>query len=363
MAEGGRDEPKAVRPLPAWVPAGWYPDPLSQGSARYWDGKGWTLEYRDSPPPEPVPTSPSEVPASPAPPKGAPSGTSFGAQPGLRERWREASRGVQIIIVGVGLFALIAIISAVAGGGKKDDTTASSEPVAATAPAPEQKATAPPVALKLATGDFSMTGSHTTLHGTVTAGAAVTVDEEPAHVHGTHWSKTVALQIGGNEEAVEATLVGHEPSSQAITVTRHHTQAELEAKAQARREREQKEREEKAAEERKEHEEKEIEDASLSKQNALKEAESYLQGSSFSEAGLIDQLSSEAGSGFPHADAVWAVEHLHVDWNAQAVKEAESYLKGSSFSCQGLTDQLSSEAGSQFTLAQAEYAARQVGLC
>jgi hypothetical protein len=194
-------------------------------------------------------------------------------------------------------------------------------------------------------------------------GATVTVEGDPAHVHGTHWSQTVALEIGSNVVNVEATMAGRESSSRTITVTRHHTQAELEAKAQARREREEREKEANERREREEQQEHEIENASLSRQNALKEAESYLNTSSFSEAGLIEQLSSEAGSKFPHADAVWAVEHLHVDWNEQAVKEAESYLKTSSFSCQGLIEQLSSEAGSKFTQAQAEYGARQAGIC
>ena len=65
----------------------------------------------------------------------------------------------------------------------------------------------------------------------------------------------------------------------------------------------------------------------------------------------------------PHANAVFAVEHLHVNWNEQAVKAAEEYLKTSSFSCLGLTEQLSSEDGSKFTATQAEYAANKVGLC
>jgi len=95
----------------------------------------------------------------------------------------------------------------------------------------------------------------------------------------------------------------------------------------------------------------------------LRAAEQYLQTSAFSEAGLIEQLSSEAGSKFPHQDAVFAVEHLHVNWNEQAVKAAKQYLNTSSFSCQGLIEQLSSEAGSKFTVAQAEYAAKKVGLC
>jgi hypothetical protein len=52
-----------------------------------------------------------------------------------------------------------------------------------------------------------------------------------------------------------------------------------------------------------------------------------------------------------------------VNWNEQAVKEAKSYLSSSSFSCQGLIEQLSSEAGSKFTVAQAEYGAKQAGIC
>ena len=57
------------------------------------------------------------------------------------------------------------------------------------------------------------------------------------------------------------------------------------------------------------------------------------------------------------------MEHLEVNWNEQAVKSARQYLSTSSFSCQGLIEQLSSEAGSKFTVAQAEYAANKVGLC
>ncbi|HEX3511125.1 MAG TPA: Ltp family lipoprotein [Solirubrobacteraceae bacterium] len=225
--------------------------------------------------------------------------------------------------------------------------------------APEE----PPVALHLNTGDYSTTNQTAVVAGRVTRGAEVEVDGSPAHVRGSRWSRTVHLNIGGNSIEAKATLAGHRDAEETITITRHHTQPELEAIAQARREREARERAKKEREEQKEREEKEVENASVSQQNALKEAESYLNSSAFSEAGLIEQLSSEAGSKFPHADAVWAVEHLHVDWNEQAVKEARNYLSSSSFSCQGLIEQLSSEAGSKFTQAQAEYGAKQVGLC
>lgn len=357
---GGDEVPKAVRPLPTWVPEGWYPDPLGQGEARYWDGKRWTLDYRDSPPPDAVPASPSDVPASSPSSVGAGNAPPPAGPVGFRDRWRAIPKGGRIAIWVVGVIVLLSVIGALTGGGNKK--TASSEPATA-AQASEQKPATPPVAVKLDTGNYGVTSSHTTLHGRTTAGAQVTVEGDPAHVHGTHWSKTVALEIGSNVVNVEATMAGRESSTRTITVVRHHTQAELDAKAQARREREQREKEAQERTERKEREEKEIQDASLSQQNALHEAESYLESSSFSEAGLIEQLSSEAGSKYPVADAEWAVHHLHVDWNEQAAKEAKSYLESSSFSCEGLVQQLSSEAGSKFTQAQAEYGARQAGIC
>ncbi len=103
---------------------------------------------------------------------------------------------------------------------------------------------------------------------------------------------------------------------------------------------------------------------SLQEQNAIQAAQQYLSlGSGFSQAGLITQLSSSYGDGYPLAVATAAVDSLNVDWNAQAVLAAKAYLQTSSFSCSGLEQQLDSSYGSQFTAAQATYAAAQVGLC
>lgn len=103
----------------------------------------------------------------------------------------------------------------------------------------------------------------------------------------------------------------------------------------------------------------------MGQRNAVGAASDYLEFSAFSRAGLFDQLTSEYGSKFPEEDAEFAISYLEenglVDWNEQAVKAAESYLEFSSFSKEGLIDQLSSEYGSQFTREQAEYAAEQVG--
>jgi hypothetical protein len=102
----------------------------------------------------------------------------------------------------------------------------------------------------------------------------------------------------------------------------------------------------------------------MAQQQALTSAQGYLSdGQGFSKTGLIDQLSSSAGEGFSHSDAVWAVKHSGANWKEQAVISAKGYMSdGQGFSRQGLIDQLSSSAGEGFTLAQATYAADQVGL-
>jgi hypothetical protein len=97
---------------------------------------------------------------------------------------------------------------------------------------------------------------------------------------------------------------------------------------------------------------------------AVDSAKSYLSmGSGFSRAGLIKQLTSSYGEGFSRADAIFAVDHLNVNWNEQAVESAKSYLStGSGFSRAGLIQQLTSSYGEAFTYAQAVYAANTVGL-
>jgi Host cell surface-exposed lipoprotein len=102
----------------------------------------------------------------------------------------------------------------------------------------------------------------------------------------------------------------------------------------------------------------------VSQEQALESAQGYLDmGTGFSRAGLIDQLHSSAGEGFSKADAVWAVNHTHANWNHQAVLSAKGYLDmESGFSRASLIDQLSSPYGEDFTVAQATYAANQVGL-
>ncbi|MGI6722533.1 MAG: Ltp family lipoprotein [Anaerovoracaceae bacterium] len=95
--------------------------------------------------------------------------------------------------------------------------------------------------------------------------------------------------------------------------------------------------------------------------NAYEAAKNYLDLMPFSRAGLINQLSGEGGDGYDKADAEFAVKQLEknkeVNWKEQAVKEAKSYLESQSFSYDGLVEQLESEYGSQFTHEQAVYGA------
>jgi len=94
--------------------------------------------------------------------------------------------------------------------------------------------------------------------------------------------------------------------------------------------------------------------------NALASAESYLEFSSFSKAGLYDQLTSEYGEGFPEDAAQYAVDNVEADWKAEAVEAAELYYYDMNMSKSGVRDQLVSEYGEQFTEDEADYAIGQL---
>lgn len=66
--------------------------------------------------------------------------------------------------------------------------------------------------------------------------------------------------------------------------------------------------------------------STIGQREALQSAQSYLDMGGFSRAGLIHQLTSSYGEGFSQADAIWAVDHSHANWNAEAVQSAKSYL-------------------------------------
>ena len=62
-------------------------------------------------------------------------------------------------------------------------------------------------------------------------------------------------------------------------------------------------------------------------QQAIGSAKDYLCTQAFSKKGLIGQLSSKYGDGFPRSVARFAVNHLTVDWNQQAARDAKEYLQ------------------------------------
>jgi host cell surface-exposed lipoprotein len=92
-------------------------------------------------------------------------------------------------------------------------------------------------------------------------------------------------------------------------------------------------------------------------------AQSYLGFKGFSRDGLIQQLTSAYGDGYPKAVATEAVDSLNADWNAQAAKSAQSYLSVQAFSCSALIRQLTSPYGDAFTKEQASYGAHQTPAC
>jgi hypothetical protein len=94
----------------------------------------------------------------------------------------------------------------------------------------------------------------------------------------------------------------------------------------------------------------------VSQEQAIMSAESYLDMGGFSEKSLIDQLKFEK---FSAADAKFAVNHVSVDWDEQALMSAKSYLDMGGFSRDSLIGQLKFEG---FTIQQATYAVNKVGL-
>lgn len=96
-------------------------------------------------------------------------------------------------------------------------------------------------------------------------------------------------------------------------------------------------------------------DMSVEQKNAIRAAEKYLDYTAFSREGLIGQLEYEQ---YSHDSAVFAVDHIEVDWNEQAVRAAIKYLDYTAFSYTGLIKQLEYE---KYTHEQAVYGADNCG--
>lgn len=95
--------------------------------------------------------------------------------------------------------------------------------------------------------------------------------------------------------------------------------------------------------------------------NALSQAQNYVNSMPFSEAGLLDQLTSDYGGQFPLEAAQYAVENVEADWNAEALEAAENYQDVMPMSDADLYNQLTSEHGEKFTSEQAQYAMDNLG--
>jgi hypothetical protein len=97
-------------------------------------------------------------------------------------------------------------------------------------------------------------------------------------------------------------------------------------------------------------------------QQAIEAAEQYLQMGSFSRLGLIQQLDSSSGNGFPESVAEFAVNHVKANWDQQAAEAAKGYMQQGGFSYSSMVQQLDSPYGNDFTYSQAVYGAKAVGL-
>jgi hypothetical protein len=93
-------------------------------------------------------------------------------------------------------------------------------------------------------------------------------------------------------------------------------------------------------------------------QNAVEQAESYLDLFPFSRKLLINQLVH--GEKFARQDATVAVDSMDINYNEQAAISAKRYLEDQSFSRAGLVQQLMH--GDLYTHSQAEYGVNQTEL-
>lgn len=174
--------------------------------------------------------------------------------------------------------------------------------------------------------------------------------------------KTVVSSYKVLHEKFPGSAEDREAAEKYLPKAQDEVQKEEEAKKAAEEEkRRQEEEQKKAEEEKKRQEEEEAANAkaaaeeeakrTASQKNAIRKAESYLSFTAFSRGRLIEQLEYE---GFSNEDAVYAVDHINVDWNEQAYEKAKSYLEWGSFSEARLIEQLEFEG---FTSEQAAYGA------
>jgi hypothetical protein len=131
------------------------------------------------------------------------------------------------------LFGAIVVAATLAGCGGSGTSTTKAASVASTGQA-GATAKAIPVALHLTRGSYSVSAPGTTISGTATKGASISVNGTKVTIHSGHWHDRLHLHIGSNQVRVEASMGGRASTTRFIHVVRHHGTAELEALAHAR---------------------------------------------------------------------------------------------------------------------------------
>ncbi len=301
-----------ISPSSSLPPAGWYPDPHDATAQRYWDGARWTEQVARAGASGPTTAAsvatPSRVPHQAAHADAAGGAVAVEAKTGLRKLvwWQWA-------LIAFGVLVLIAMIGGAIGGSSTAEGDADVDAPAAVAATPTVEAVAEEPDTRVAVpnvGGATIGDARATLEA---AGFVMTADAGA----GDDWVIVSQGPTGGLKA---------EPGT-SVSVTAEAPKPVY----------------------------------SLEQQNALSQARSYLDLTGFSRQGLIDQLSSPYGSGYPVDVATWAADTVGADWNAEAVESAQSYLNLTSFSRQGLFDQLTSAYGGQFTADEANYALAAVG--
>jgi hypothetical protein len=134
----------------------------------------------------------------------------------------------------VTLFGTAMVVAATLPGCGSSGTSTTGTTSASTTSQAAAAARVVPVALHLAQGSYSVSAPGTTISGTASEGASISVNGTKAIVRSGHWHDRLHLQIGSNQIEVEATMGGRAPTTRVIHVVRHHSTGELEALAQAR---------------------------------------------------------------------------------------------------------------------------------
>lgn len=129
--------------------------------------------------------------------------------------------------------AVMVVAAMLAGCGSSGATTTNTTSASTTSHATAAKKIVP-VALHLTRSSYSVAAPGTTISGTASKGASISVNGTKATVHSGHWHDSLDLHLGSNQVEVEATMSGRTPTTRVIHVVRHHSAAELETLAHAR---------------------------------------------------------------------------------------------------------------------------------